>query len=198
MKRVSPASMRATLLKLVAAGALVSLVGCASVKLPPPTANAATVQSLRAANPAPAMVGAFRLADGKPAEMDRTVGGLRGSSLAPESGSFSQQLKDELVVALRGAGLYDPASTMVISGMLTDSMVDAAIGTGKARLAARFTVDRDGRRAYDKELAVESSWESSFVGAIALPLAINQYGAQYRALIDKLIADPEFRAAAAR
>jgi hypothetical protein len=184
----------------VAAAALLAtlLVGCAAVKLPPPTASAATVEKLRAANLAPSNVGTFALAAGKPAEMDRSVGGLRGSSIAAASGSYAQQLKEELVAALKASGLYDEKAPIVIEGRLTDSKVDAAISTGTARLAAQFSVMRGGQKVFDKEIAVDATWESSFVGAIAIPAAINQYSALYKALIDKLLSDAQFRAALAR
>lgn len=173
------------------------LVACVSVQMPAPAASAGNVEKLRAAKLAPAATGAFVLAPGKPAEMDKTLGGLRGSSMRPANGSFAEQLRDELVAELKGAGLYDAASKNLIEGQLTDSMVDAAIGTGKGRLAARFTVKREGKLLFDKELAAEASWESSFVGATAIPAAINQYGALYKALIGRLIDDVQFRAALA-
>jgi hypothetical protein len=185
----------------IAAAALLgaTLVGCASVKMPAPTASAATVEKLRAANLAAATAGTFSLAPGKPAEMDsKLANGLRGSSVAAASGSFSQQLKDEIVTALKAANLYDEKAPIVIEGRLTDSKVDAAIGTGTGRLAAQFSVTRGGKRVFDKELAVDAQWESSFVGAIALPAAINQYGALYKTLVAKLFDDADFRAALAR
>jgi hypothetical protein len=175
-----------------------TLVGCASVKMPAPTASAVTVEKLRAANMAAVSAGSFTIAPGKPAEMDRSLGGLRGSSLTAASGSFSQQLKEEIVATLKAAGLYDERAPIVIEGRLTDSKVDAAIGTGTGRLAAQFSVTRAGKRVFDKELAVDAQWESSFVGAIALPAAINQYGALYKSLATKLFEDPEFRTAVAR
>jgi glycine C-acetyltransferase len=46
---------------------------------------------------APAAAGTFALAAGKPADMDTRVGGLRGSSLEPSSGSFARHLRDTLV-----------------------------------------------------------------------------------------------------
>ena len=175
-----------------------TLIGCASVKLPAPTASATTVEKVRAANLAAATAGTFSIAPGKPAEMDSTLGGLRGSSLSAASGSFSQQLKDEIVATLKAANLYNERAPIVIEGRLTDSKVDAAIGTGTARLAAQFSVTRDSKRVFDKELAVDAKWESSFVGAIALPAAINQYSALYKTLVAKLFDDTEFRAALAR
>jgi hypothetical protein len=168
------------------------LTGCVSVKLPPPSASTETVLILRSANLSSTAVGDFKLAEGKDPAMDKRVGGLRGSSLVAESGSFSQQLKDEIVVALRAAGVYDDKAPIRIEGRLTDSMVDAAIKTGTGRLAARFIVDRNGKRVYDKELVVESSWSSSFIGAVAIPRAVNEYGALYKKLTNKLFSDKEF------
>lgn len=178
------------------AGAL--LVGCATVQTPAPTATPETVDKLRQANLAPSAVGKFSLAPGKSPDMDRTLSGLRGSSIAPSGGSFSEQLKQTIATELKAAGLYADNSKSVIDGQLTDSKVDAAVGTGTGRLAAIFTVNRDGKRVYSKELAVDAQWESSFMGAVALPAAINQYNALYKKLAAKLFDDPEFRAAMKR
>lgn len=183
---------------LAVVGAAYVLVGCASVKLPAPAASADTVQQLRSAQLVTARAGTFALAPGKSGELDRQVGGLRGSSVTPESGSFSQYLKDTLVAELKAGGLYDEAADAVIEARLVDSQVDAAIGTGTARLVARFTVQRAGHLRLDKEFGVDARWESSFVGAVALPMAINQYTALYKSLVAKLFADDEFRRALAR
>lgn len=175
------------------------LGACATATLPEPMASASTVGVLRGANLAPASVGEFKLADGKPVALDQGLtGGLRGSNITAPGGSFAQHLRATLVAELRSAGLIDDKSNTVITGQLTDSMVDAAIGTGTARLAARFVVRKDGKVTFDKELAITDSWESSFVGAVAIPLAIEKYGALYRGLVAKLTADPEFKLALGR
>lgn len=179
----------------VVLAAAAALSACVTAKLPPPSASATNVEKLRVANAGPAQLGQFKLAPGKPQSMDTSVGGLRGSSIAPAAGTFSLQLRDELGAELKAAGLLDPASPVVIEGLLTDSQVDAAIGTGTGRLAARFIVKRNGAVTFDKELAVDAKWESSFVGAVAIPAAINQYSALYKSLIAKLLDDEAFRAA---
>lgn len=177
---------------------LLSTVGCASVQLDATSATPATLEKLRGSALAPMTAGTFSLAAGKPAEMDRTLSGLRGNSLTPAKGSFSQLLKDTLVVELTAAGLYDPNSQTVVEGQLTDSQVDAAIGTGTGRLAAKFKVRRGSQLVFDKELSVESTWESSFMGAVAVPAAMNQYHGLYKALVAKLVDDADFRKAVAR
>lgn len=172
-----------------------TLAGCVSVKMPEPSPSMGNLEKLRGANIVSTQAGSFTLAPGKDPAMDRGVSGLRGSSVQAANGSFSEQLKSQLIAELKAAGLYDESSNAVIKGQLTDSKVDAAIGTGTARLAAHFTVDRAEKRVYDKELSVDSSWESSFVGAIAIPEAINQYTALYKSLIGKLFDDADFKAA---
>jgi hypothetical protein len=176
----------------------VSLFGCASVTMPPPTASLETVQKLRTANLTSSTVGKFNLAPHLGAEMDKSVGGLRGSSVSSSYGSYSLQLKEVIIAELKAAGLYDEKSPIQIEAQLTDSQVDAAIGTGTARLAAKFKVSKSGRIVFEKELSVESQWPSSFVGAIAIPEAINQYSSLYKKLAAKLFDDQDFRAALAR
>jgi len=177
---------------------VLAVTGCATIKLDVPGATANTVEKLRAANLSPTQVGSFKIAPGKDASMDTSLGGLRSGSLAPAHGGWSQFLKDTLVTELTAAGLYDPASRFVIEGQLTDSRVDAAIGTGTARLAARFIVTNNGYAAYDKELTVDASWPSSFAGAVAIPEAMNQYGALYKKLAASLFDDPDFQSALAK
>lgn len=187
----------ALLQRLALIAGLAVLTGCASVKMPAPTPSAANAEKLRAAKLVPSQVGSFKLAAGKPAAMDTSLSGLRGSSISPTNGSFAGQLRDEIAAELGAAGLLDAKSRFVIEGQLTDSMVDAAMSTGKGRLAARIQVKRDGQTVFDKEIVAEATWESSFVGAIAIPAAINQYTALYKTLAGKLFDDADFRRALA-
>ncbi len=188
---------RALCQRLALAALLAVLTGCASVTMPAAAPSAANAEKLRATKLAPAQMGSFKLAAGKPADMDTTLGGLRGSSVSPANGSFAGQLRDEIASELAAAGLLDPKSGIVIEGQLTDSMVDAGMSTGKGRLAAKIQVKRGGQTLFDKEIVAEATWESSFVGAIALPAAINQYGALYKTLAGKLFDDADFKRALA-
>lgn len=193
-----PVLSRVALQRLTLAAGLALLTGCASVKMPAPSPSAANAEKLHAAKLLPAQMGSFKLASGKPADMDTSLGGLRGSSVSPAQGSFAGQLRDEIAAELGAAGLLDGKSGFVIEGQLTDSMVDAGMSVGKGRLAARIQVKRNGQAVFDKEVIAEATWESSFVGAIAIPAAINQYGALYKTLAGKLFDDADFRRALAR
>ena len=188
---------RATAQRLALATLLVALAGCVSVKMPAPVPSAANAEKLRAAKLAPAQVGTFKLAAGKPADMDTSLSGLRGSSVSPANGSFAAQLRDEIAAELSAAGLLDPKSKVIIEGQLTDSMVDAGMSTGRGRLAAGIQVKREGQTLFDKEIVADATWESSFVGAVAIPAAMNQYTALYKTLVGKLFDDADFKRAVA-
>jgi hypothetical protein len=174
----------------------VVLGGCVT-QMPAPTVDADSVVSLRGANLAAANTAEFKLAPGKDASMDTSIA-FRASSLAPDSGSFSKQLKLQIEEDLKAAGLYDPKSDIVIEGQLTDSESDTGMGTATAKLSAHFTVTRHGEKVFDKELSVDDSWESSFIGGVAIPRARQHYMALYPKLAGKLLMDPQFRVALAR
>jgi len=63
---------------------------------------------------------------------------------------------------------------------------------------ARLQVLRDGKQVCDKVLTVEDSWDSSFMGAVAIPRAQEHYSALYPKIIAKLVTDADFRLALAR
>jgi hypothetical protein len=177
--------------------ALALLSGCA-IKLGAPVASIDNIQAAKASGMAPAALGEFALAQGKPKALDEGVS-LRGSGLSsPFQNSFAQYLKETLATELKAAGLLEPGSPFVIQGWLTDSQADAAISQGSGSLGARFVVVRAGKTVYDKELKASSTWESSFVGATAIPAAVNEYGALYRKLVNRLLSDPDFKAAMSR
>lgn len=76
--------------------------------------------------------------------------------------------------------------------------MQSSIGTGTGRLAARFQVLRAGQMVFDKELSVDPAWESSFLGAAAIPAAMNHYETMYKSLVAQLIDDADLRKAMAR
>ena len=140
-------------------------------------------------------MGQFALAPGKDKSLDTSISVRASSASAPTGGSFAEYLRETLIVELKSAGLLNTASPAVITGFLTESQIDPAISEGSAKLGARFVVTRAGSAVYDKELTVSSKWESSFVGAVAIPAAINEYTALYRKLVGALLDDPKFQEA---
>ncbi|MCO4094848.1 MAG: hypothetical protein HEQ37_15275 [Acidovorax sp.] len=187
-----------TLLKLFSLALVVLTTGCAQMTMGTPQPTAENTASLRQAKLAEARVGAFTLDAGKPAQMDKGHS-LRGAQMqAPTNGSFAEYLRESLRVELAAAGLLNPQADAVISGFLTHTDVAPDIGTGTAALSARFVVTRGGAKRYEQELSVQSEWESSFMGAVAVPAAAQQYEGLYRKLVGRLVADPAFRQALAK
>jgi hypothetical protein len=185
------------LFAIAAAGAVLLLSGCTSAPMGAPQPTIENIARLRGAQLAPARVGSFTFDTGKPAALDQSVS-MRGSRLhSPINGSFAQYLGETLRVELAAAGLADPASPTVISGTLSESELDAAIGQGNGKLAARFVVTRADAVRYDRTLTASATWDSSFIGAVAIPLAAGQYQALYRKLAGQLFDDPDFRKALA-
>lgn len=182
---------RALAMLLVAASAV--LTGCAQIQLGAPAASVDNIQKAKSLGAAPVAVGEFKA--GAAVKDDAGISVRSNTLSSPVKGSFAQYLKENLSVELRAAGLLDPASATVVSGELVDSKLDAATSGGSGSLGARFVVTRAGAKVFDKEVRVQSAWESSFVGAVAIPAAINNYGALYRQLISKLLDDAEFRRA---
>ena len=171
-----------------------ALSGCAQVPLTyQPTMQ--NLETIKAANVAPTSLGVFAVAPDKAPAIDQSVSARSATVVSPINGSFAQYLKDALMQELRAAGKYDPASPVVISGLLTRNMLDAPMTTGSGALAARFTVTRSGTRVYEKELEEKAEWPSSFIGAEAIPRAINEYASLYKKLIGRLFGDAEFKAA---
>jgi hypothetical protein len=172
------------------------LTGCAQVPMGTPVASLETIQAARSIGMAPVAVGEFKLSPGKNPSLDKSLS-IRASGVSsPFDASFARYLQETLRAELKAAGLEDPASETSIRGLLTDNQVDSGIGQGSGSLAARFIVERAGHKVvYDKELKVEATWDSSFVGAVAIPTARNEYSLLYRKLVRALLADADFRSA---
>ncbi len=143
-------------------------------------------------------VGEFKLANGLQPTVDRTVS-VRGSSTnAPGNGSFSTYLKESLITELKSGGKYTPDANTVVTGELVESELNGGLADkGNAVLAARFLVTRSGSIVYDKVVRATHEWETSFMGAVAIPRAFNEYNGMYPRLVSKLLADEQFRAAVA-
>lgn len=191
-----------TLLRRGAAALLpvLALSGCINAAYPTPTASLVNIEQVRKQSFAPVSVGSFALGAGLPPELDKGVS-VRGSNTmsSPYEGSFAAYLRETLVAELKGAGKYDAAAPVAVSGWLTASELSAGgPGTnGTGRLAARFVVKQAERTLYDNELSVSDNWPSAFMAVEAVPAAFNGYGALYGKLVGKLFADESFRQATA-
>ena len=178
-----------------AIGLMMLLSGCAQLKLGEPVASMENVQRIRSGMTVPVSVGEFAPAKELSSGANESFSVRSNTVTAPTDGSFSKYLRATLVAELEAAGLLQPSSPVTIRGELTRSRLEAPIGTGIGELAARFQVLRQSKMVYDRELSVSNQWPSIFVGAVAIPAAVNEYTALHRKLVAKLLEDKDFLAA---
>jgi hypothetical protein len=181
--------------RIAAAAALGLLAGCTE-RLDPPTASVGSVVSLRAFPLAPVSVAPFGV-EGAAAANDRRVAVRAGRFTPPKGTGWADYLRSTLVAQLNATGRHDPASSVRIAGTLVENRSGENFSDGKAVLAARFIVTSGDTARYDKVQRVEIDWRSNFIGMLAYDAALRHYTAMYPMLIEKLIADPDFRAAVA-
>jgi hypothetical protein len=118
---------------------------------------------------------------------------LRGSTLASHSGNFAKYLEDAIKSDLTDANLLDSSSLFKLSAiLLTNDINVAGFGTGYGTIEAKFSIYRNETSVFDKKINVETEFESSFAGAVAIPKGQNEYPNLVRALLKKLYLDKEF------
>ncbi len=181
--------------RVLACWLLLALTGCASGPIGVHQPAIANVELLRGINAV--AVGDFGLAATAPPSIDKSVSS-RGSVLSsPRGNSFADYLRDSLLIELRTAGRYDASSPVVIASSLTRNELNTGVSTGDATLAATVTVTRNGITVYEKTVTKQHTWKSSFVGAVAIPEAINQYTEMFTRWLAALYGDEDFRKACA-
>jgi hypothetical protein len=167
--------------------------GCAMMA---PTYSPAleNVQRLKDSGTAGVKLGAFTAQAGplNPATLS-----LRGNTLvSPQGESFALYLAEALKQELALAGKLKQDSAIEVAGVLLKN--DISIGsfvTGRGEIEARFTVKRQNTVVFDKPVAAQTQWESSFAGAIAIPRGQQEYPRLVQTLIRNLLADADFIAA---
>lgn len=122
---------------------------------------------------------------------------LRGNSL---SSPYDKDLVHYLQVALESelskAGLLSDNSNKKISALIEKNDIDASgFSVAQGVISAKFTVTKDGQSIYQQTIDVQQEWESSFMGAIAIPNAAEQYPKLVQGLLKKLYSDKAFIAA---
>lgn len=119
---------------------------------------------------------------------------VRGSSMVSTyEGSFSEYLEEALKEQLQQSSLLNDDSTVVITGTLLKNAFDASgFSIGESDLTANFVVTRDEQEVYNKDHSIHHEWESSFVGAVAIPNAQQNYPIAVQKLITAFLSDPGF------
>jgi len=184
--------MRSLLLILGLSGFL----GACTTVAPPYAASVANVD-VTAKLAGPIAVGKFEFEKGREAELN-SVGARAGVFVSPINNSFADYFGDAVTKDLKAAGKFDASSPRVLTGVLVKNYLTAA-GTqvNESDLQVRFRLAQGRNTLYDKLIQAQNQWESSFMGAIAIPRALDNYVATIQKLINNLFSDPDFIRASA-
>lgn len=107
--------------------------------------------------------------------------------------SFSEYLHEALRLELARAGRLDLNAGIRVDAVLQKNALDiSGFDIGSLEIAARFSVYRNGMVIYDQVKSARKEWGSSFVGAIAIPLARDAYPSVMTQLLGGLFADAQF------
>ncbi|MEO6935536.1 MAG: hypothetical protein ABI171_09365 [Collimonas sp.] len=158
---------------------------------PPYSASIDNVQKLKNSGVSPAKVGEFASSSDKGNVNPISIRG--GSMNSPYQKSYSKYVEEALKQELSLANKMAPDAAVEISGKLLKNDLDASgFSTGVADIEARFIVKKSGQVLYDQVKSVHHEWPSSFVGAIAIPRATQEYPNMVQKLLAALYADQAF------
>lgn len=175
---------------LIAPAALALLTGCAG-----PAPNYApsidNVEVFKKSGATPVKTGSITVAPGL--KTGNAIQ-LRANSMVSAVGSnYGDYIAAALRQELELAKLYNAQAPTEVSGTLLENDINAGgFSTSDGTIAVRFVVKRGDQVRFDKTKKITHQWESSFAGAVAIPLAVNNYPVMVQKLIGQLIADPDF------
>jgi hypothetical protein len=162
------------------------------------TMPAAQYQTAVASRPlaagAPVGVGDARAAAG----VDNGKVSLRGTPMTSSAadGTFSGYVRDALIAELSASGRYSASAQRSIALELLRHKVDASgFSEGSAELAVRIVVSGGNGERFEKTYEAAHNWPSSFIGATAIPAAVDNYPTAVQKLIVVVLSDPDFQAA---
>lgn len=169
--------------------ATIFATGCSMVA-PKYTASLENVQKIKDSGAGTVKIGTFLSTPAKDNEVSIS---LRGSSMASPYGSYADYLAEALKQEFSLAGRLAPDAQVEVTGMLQKNDINIPpAGSGRGDIEARFVVTRAGTAKYDQVKALHDEWDSSFVGAVAIPRAQEKYPTLVQKLLALLYADPAF------
>jgi hypothetical protein len=183
-------------LLLLFVASLLLFSGCATFNPPSYQPSIENVQELRSFSEKCSLaVGTFTVAD--PNDRKFSSLNIRTNTFKPKQGNFGEYLGEAVKTDLQNGGCYDPKSSQVLSGILVDHKVlTPSSGFAEASITAQFFIKKKNQVVYDREIIADHKWEGVFLGAIAIPEAMENYSVTLKKLLANLFADPDFRRAA--
>jgi len=165
--------------------------GCMTMQTPPYQPALDNYEQLQAGNYKKTVIGNFSVADPNLQQISVRGNPLRSSI----NNSFGSYLKAALEEEFYKAGLLSRDSKCVISGVVVENDIDAAVGTASGHISAKVVINDNGTIVFDKTISATHHWPSSFVGAVAIPRAGENYPLIVQNFIKALIEDADFKKA---
>lgn len=173
--------MRSKLMALAAAAVL--LTGCA-YNVAPYGAAVDNVDALKSYSLKPVTVGSFQ--SSKPGNASITC---RAAGPVTVSPSFEAYIQKAFTDELKLAGLYDPSSTLVLTGRLEEIDFSSGITNGNWTFALTLT------NARNESFTTQSKFDfsGSFVADKACQEVAQAFGPAVQKLVGDVVRNPKFR-----
>lgn len=169
---------------------LLSVVGCAN-NVPMYQVAQRNVEQLKEAGVTATAVGKF---DSDKNQENANPIRLRTHPFSsPYNNSYAAYIEEALKLELALAKKLSQNSEIIISGILLKNDLDTS---GRGIVEVKFFVKNKDVVKYERVITSTIEWDSSFIGAVAIPKAANQYPELVARLLNQLYVDPKFIAAA--
>ena len=169
----------------------VMATGCMTMQTPPYEAAIGNYEQMQDSKYKKVVIGDFSISDNK-----LNMISVRGNPLKSSiSDSFGTYLKSALEEECYKAGLLLKESKCNISGMILENDIDTGFDTASGHISAKVVIVDNEQIIFEKVIKATHQWESSFVGAVAIPRARDNYPFVIRKFINKLFEDDDFKLA---
>lgn len=171
----------------------VMATGCAQLQAPPYSTDYEALDRLKSSRPA-----AVKVDTVQPTDPNHRVNriSLRGVGMVSASGTFAKYLENALVQDLKEISAFAPEAPTRLNATIVNNDVSVGnIVTGTGTMEVALTITREGQQRLAKTYKVDTSFESSFAGMIAVRAGQEAYPQLVRALLREVYSDPEFIAA---
>ena len=160
----------------------VSFLSACTIQVPPYSADIGNVSKLKQETVSPLSVGTIK------SEKKLNKISLRGSPLISSVGnSYGKYIENALLQELKLAKLWSGVAKKQVTGKVIDQDIDVTgFSEGSSFIKVNFIVSEENIILFEKEIMAEHTFDSSFMGAIA----ITNGQKSYVELVQKLLTNP--------
>ncbi|HEA18523.1 MAG TPA: hypothetical protein ENH88_19170 [Pseudoalteromonas prydzensis] len=166
---------------------VLALSAC-TIQVPPYRADISNVSKLKEIPNESVSVGKIK------SEKNLNKISLRSSPLVSSVGdSYGEYIENALLQELKLAKLWSGVAKKQVSGSLVDHDIDVTgFSEGDAFIKVNFVVSEGNVNLFEKTISAEHTFDSSFMGAIAIPNGQQSYVELVQKLLKNLYSDKDF------